>query len=152
MLNLVDETLHQMALFIEMLVILSLLDAVFARRNHGNRFMLKNEGNHSSAIIATVGDHMVADAPRQQSLGLGHVMPLTSGKQKAQRIAQTVDRHVNFGTESAATASQRLRFLSTVFLGAPAAQGWARTTVLSGITFSMSASSLKYSNRSSKTL
>ena len=70
-------------------------------------------------------------------------MPLTRREPDDQRVAQSIYHDVNLGAESAPAPSERLGLLVTVFLAAPAAQGCDRTTVLSGITLSMSASSLK---------
>lgn len=68
---------------------------------------------------------------------------LTVREPDGERVAQTIYYDVNLGAESATAPSERLGLLSAVFLAAPAAHGCARTTVLSGITLSMSASSLK---------
>jgi hypothetical protein len=51
---------------------------------------------------------------------------------------------VDFCAEPAAASPQGLGCLPAVFFGAPAAHGWARTTVLSRIRCSMSGSSTKW--------
>ena len=71
-------------------------------------------------------------------------MTLTSGQCEPKRIAQSVRTYVDFGAESSSAASQCLAFLAAVFFGAPAAQGWARTIVLSISRFSMSGSWAKW--------
>ena len=58
---------------------------------------------------------------------------------------------MNFGTEPAPAPSECLLRLTPFFLAAPAAQGWARTIVLSMMPFSMSGSLLKYANMRSQT-
>ena len=58
-------------------------------------------------------------------------MNLSSCQLKAQRITQSIDAYVDFGAESSSTPAQGLGDLTTVFFEPPAAQGWARTTVLS---------------------
>jgi hypothetical protein len=75
---------------------------------------------------------------------LGDVMPLTGGQDETQRVAQCIGAYMDFGTEPTPAPSKSLLCLSSVFWGAPAAQGWARTTVLSRIRCSMSGSSTKW--------
>ena len=75
-----------------------------------------------------------AGLPRFESF----VMP--AGQDESQGVAQAVHAHVNLGAEPASAPAQGLGRLATVFGGAPAAQGCARTTVLSMIRYSRSAS------------
>ena len=76
-------------------------------------------------------------------MGLGNVMGLSSGQQELQRVAQRVHAHVDLGAETASAPAQGLGFLPPLPGGAPAAQGWARTTVLSMIRCSKSGSPAK---------
>jgi hypothetical protein len=50
---------------------------MFARRNDGNRFMVDNKVDNIVGIIASVGDHVVADTPSQQCFSLRYIMSLT---------------------------------------------------------------------------
>jgi hypothetical protein len=75
-----------------------------------------------------------------QQFRLSDVMDLTSRKRKSQWIAKSIDTYMDFGAEAASTSTNSLGLLSTVFLEAPAAQGWARTTVLSMMRCSISGS------------
>lgn len=143
LLELVDATLDQMALFVLFLVILARLGSVLARRDDRHTPAGFDEGNEGVAVIPSVGNDVVAGQVAQQRFGLGDVMSLTRREPDNQRVAQGIYHDVNLGAESAPAPSERLGRLSTVFWAAPAAQGCARTTVLSGITLSMSASSLK---------
>jgi hypothetical protein len=74
---------------------------------------------------------------------LRDVVLLSSSQDEAQGIAQTIHAHVDLGAEPAAAPAQGLGCLATLFGGAPAAQGWARTTVLSMMRYSISGSSAK---------
>ena len=105
--------------------------------------MVENKGDQIIAIICTISQNILTQLVAQERLALGAIMAFTARQREAQRITQRVRFYVDFGAESAATASQGLGFLSAVFFGAPAAHGWARTTVLSSITFSMSGSLTK---------
>ena len=143
MLELVDATFDQVALLVLLLVIRARLGSVLARRDDCYRPADFDEGNEGIAVIPSVGNDIVAGQVGQQRLGLGDVMALTRREPDDQRVAQGIYQDVNLGAETAPAPSERLGLLSAVFLVAPAAQGCARTTVLSGITLSMSASSLK---------
>ena len=71
-------------------------------------------------------------------------MLLPAGQKKPQRVAQGIYTGVDLGADPAPAASKCLAFLSATFFAAPAAQGWARTTVLSSKIFSISGSVAKY--------
>lgn len=143
MLDLVNEALDQVPLLVEVGVIGTLLAAVFSGWNHWNRFLLKNEVYEAVEIVAAVGNDMVTKTVGQQCFCLREVVSVSAGEENVQWISQCVNDYVNLGAESAPTATERLRLLATLFWGAPAAHGCARTIVLSGMTLSMSASSLK---------
>jgi 16S rRNA G966 N2-methylase RsmD len=64
---------------------------------------------------------------------LRRVALLPSGQAEGQRVAEGVAGSVQLGGEAAARAAKRLL---TFGFFAPAAQAWARTTVLSSITHS----------------
>ena len=91
-------------------------------------------------VISFVGQHLSAGITGDQFLRLGDVVPLPSGQDESQEAAQAVHAHMNLGAEPAPAAAQGLGSLSPVLGGAPAAQGWARTTVLSMMTYSRSGS------------
>ena len=81
---------------------------------------------------------MITGVSSNQFLSLSNIVALASAKPKAQGIAQSVYADVDFGAEPAPAAAQTLGFLAPLFWGAPAAQEWARTMVLSRIRFSIS--------------
>lgn len=143
MLDFIDETLHQVPLFVEMAVIVAGLLAVFARRNDRFDFFIHKHLQKISCIVRAIGDQALKFIICDQCVCLSNVMALPSGQKKTQRVPQSIDIYMNFGAEPTATASEGLGGLTTVFFRAPAAQGCARTTVLSRMTFSISGSPAK---------
>ena len=142
-LDLIEKTLYQMSLLVKMLVILSLFFPVLARRYHRLRFSISDFLQEMVCVIRAISNHALKFIPCDQIFGLSNVMLLSTSQQKAQRVAQSVYVGMDFSAESAPAAPQGLRFLTTFFWGAPAAQGCARTTVLSSSMFSISGSSAK---------
>lgn len=113
-----------MTFLIQMLVVLPLLNAAGMGWNHRKRPTVYNQLKQLIRVVRSVADDIVGgEAVGEQGVCLTHIMPLAAGQQKSQRIAQAIYADVDFGAESAATPSERLRFLPTVFLGAPAAHG-----------------------------
>ena len=91
-------------------------------------------------VISFISQHLLSSVTGDQFLCLGDVVPLPSGQDESQGVAQAVHAHVDLGAEPAPAAAQGLASLSPVFGGAPAAHGCARTTVLSMIRYSRSGS------------
>lgn len=60
MLEFINEAFHQMALAIQILVLLALFFAMRARRNDGARVLRLNLGDKGVRVIALIGDHKVA--------------------------------------------------------------------------------------------
>lgn len=143
MLDFVDKTFDQSPFPIAIRIIVARCFAIFARRDHWNRVMVENKGNQIITIISAIRQDIITQLVAQQRLTLGAIMSFAARQSEAQRIAQGIRFYVDFGAESTTVASQGLGVLSAVFFGAPAAHGWARTTVLSSITFSISGSSTK---------
>ena len=151
MFDLVNEALHQMPLPVKVLIIVPRCLQVGPRWNDRHSTPLQDELEESSGIIPFVPDHMLNFKINHQGLSLGDVMALPRGELEAQGVAQSIQAHVDrfdklttgLGTEPASAASQGLRSLTTLFLEAPPAQGWARTMVLSIMRFSISGSWMK---------
>lgn len=144
MLDFVDEALDQMPLPIGMLIIVAGLVPSGRGRNNRLSFLLFcNELQKMIRIIGRISDQVLKVELGHQVPGLGDVVPLASSQDKAQRIAQPIDTYVDFGAEAASTAPQGLLGLTAFFFGAPAAQGWARITLLSTMIDSISGSSAK---------
>ena len=142
-LDLVDEAFHQMTLPVQMPVIVGGFLAVRAGRNDRSHAPLQNVLAKPLGVIPFVGQYVLASITGDQTLRLGDVVLLPAGQYESQGVAQAVHAHVNLGAEPAAAPAQGLGCLATLFGGAPAAQGCARTTVLSMMRYSISGSSAK---------
>lgn len=123
MLDLVDEALHQMALPIQVRIVLPRAVAVGPGWNHRHRPRPSDHLEEGISVITLVGQDKGASVPSDQCLPLGDVVTLPSGKLEAQGVAQPIHANVDFGAESPSAAAQGLGLLAAPFLGAPAAQG-----------------------------
>ena len=126
-----------------MFIVLSLFLAIFSCRYHRFSLFFSNLLQKSVRIIGTVGNCTLELVICNQLFRLRDVMALAASQKKAQRIAQGIYAGVDFGAEPTSAAPERLGSLPSFFLEAPAAQGWARTTVLSSMMFSISGSLTK---------
>ncbi len=140
MLDFVEETLDQMTLLVQMGVIFPRLFAVLAGWN--DRFCISrcDVVQEFLRIIGSIRNRPLEIEISKQVFGLGDIMALPSGQEKPQRVAQGIYAGMDLGAESAPAASERLACLPTAFFEAPAAQGCARTMVLSTQIFSISGS------------
>ena len=133
----VEETLDEVAVLVPVPVVLALLDPVASRRDD----WLGPEGadlvDEAVGVVALVRDHPLGAEALQQRRGLGDVGLLAGGEQPAHRVAQRVGGRVDFRRQPPAGAPDSLW---TVFFRAPAPCWWTRTTVLSGMNSSRSAS------------
>jgi hypothetical protein len=143
MLDFVEKTLDQMSLFIQMLVIFTLLFAIFSGWDHRFRLFFNNLLQKGFRVIRAIGNRTLEFVACNQLFSLGNIMPLTASQKKAQGIAQSIYAGMDFGAEPTSAASEGLGGLASVFFEAPAAQGCARTTVLSSKIFSISGSPAK---------
>ena len=140
MLDFVDKTFHQMTLSIKPLIIFTQHPGTLVRGNDRFNTTCQQILHKIGGCIATICNQAFKIKAIQQGPGLRDVMALSAGQTQAQGIAQSINCNVNFAAKAAATAPQGL---FSTFFGAPAAQGWARTMVLSIIPFSISGSSAK---------
>ena len=140
MFNFVDEALHQVTLFIKMLIVFAYHLSVRAGWNYGYPSLAENNLEKARCIIGLVSNHILTWIMSNQGLRLGDVMVLAASQLKAQGVAQGIHAQVDFGAEPASAPAQSLGLLTSLFEEAPAAQGWARTTVLSMIRCSRSGS------------
>src|SRR3954464_9599740 len=152
-----EEVLDQVAGLVEVLVVRAQLLAVRLGRDHGRLACLRERLEHSLlGIIGLVGDQRGSGEVGQQSIGTFEVVRLPRREGEAGRVAERVARGgaepggvagrvaggVYLRAQAAAAAPDRL-VAPAAFLGAPALCWWARTTVLSIITYSLSASPAK---------
>ena len=143
MFDLVDETLNQMAFFVEMPIVFPALLAIPARRDDGLCFFVNDHLDEIVSIVRAISNYAIKVVIGDQCICLRDVVSLTAGQKKPHWIAQSIDTHVDLGAESPSAAPKGLFCLPTAFFDAPAAQGCALTTVLSRIRFSMSGSCAK---------
>jgi hypothetical protein len=143
MLDFVEETFDQVTLLVQMVVVFPQFFTVLAGWDHCFCLFLCNQSQEFFRVIRTIGNHPLKIIFNNQVIRLSNIMPLSCGQQKAQRVAQRIYAGMDLGAEPAPAASERLAFLSTTFFDAPAAQGCARTMVLSSKRFSMSGSLAK---------
>lgn len=145
--DLVNEALNEMALLVEMKINRLLMAHVAAIGDDRLGIQGDNLVAQVRRIIAFVGNDegTGAEAPTlfQQDRSLSDVALLGGSQGKGQGVTQAVHFDVDFGAEATAAATEGLRRLPPFCCGAPAAQGWARTVVLSNNRCSMSGSSAK---------
>ena len=146
MLDLVHKTLHQMTFAVQPVIISRGLLTVRARWDNRCGTLFEQDLAKVIGIVASIGNQIFTLKIRDQAFSLRDVVTLPTRQRKSQRIAQRVHRHMDFGGETAPAAPQCLRGLPTVFSDAPAAQGCARTVVLSIIKASISGSLAKWAN------
>ena len=112
-----------MALLVEMFIISPRFSPLGPRRNNHLGFSFQDQPDEIISIIGHIGNQVFKLEALDQCFGLSDLVPLSSGQDQAQRIAQPIDTQMNFGAEPASTVAQGLFSLSPVFFCAPAAQG-----------------------------
>src|SRR3954451_20151493 len=138
-----EEVLDQVAGLVEVLVVRAQLLAVRLGRDHGRLACLRERLEHSLlGIVGLVGDQRGSGEVGQQRVGPLQVVRLPRREGGAGRVAERVDQAVDLRARAAAAAPDRL-VAPAAFWGAPALCWWARTTVLSIIAYSLSASPAK---------
>ena len=131
------EALHQIAVLIQMAIIVSWVGTVTARRYPHLHAHGLDVGHQRIRIVALAADDGLDVQALTQGLGLRHVRHFAVRQEPAQRDAPRIDREMGLGTPPAPRAPACVR---DVFFGAPAACWWARTTVRSMSSASKSAS------------
>jgi hypothetical protein len=116
LLDLVEKTLDQSPFPVAPGIIFAWLLAILARRDNRDRSVIKDKGNQVIAIEGAIPQDVIPDLVTQQRLGLRTLMTFATGQDEAQGITQPIDFGMDFGAKAAATPSQRLRVLPTVFL------------------------------------
>ena len=140
MLDFANETLDQMPLTVQPFIVLAQDFGPLMWWNNRLDATIQQVFDEMVCRIATIGEKTLKIKAFQQMLRLGNVMVLTRSQAETQWVTQSVYCNVDFSGKSTSTASKRLL---AVFFSAPAAQGWARTIVLSIMPCSISGSSTK---------
>src|SRR5579871_4679587 len=121
MLDFADKALNQMPFAVAPIIIFSWLFSVDFRRD--DHFNALGDEFHDKTLccITTVGNQRLKVQVNYHIMRLEDVMALTGGQGQAQRIAQAINCHMNFGAKPASAAPQSLFSLSTVFWGSRSA-------------------------------
>src|SRR5258708_13033264 len=144
MFDLVEESLDQIAIPVDILVVGDDLRSGAGRRDHCLGADLRNAGAKAVGIITLVGEQLVERQPPDQRLGLEDVVHVARGQDETNGIAEPIDAHADLRARAAARTPDLLIFAPPF---APAACWCARTMVASMIKCSKSGSStnaLKY--------
>ena len=97
MLDLVEEALDQIAVFVERGIEGSPLRGCGSARDNGLG-TAGGDGSHGTpTVIALVGQDMICPQPIEQSLDLGDVVALSASQDEAHRVAQSIGRGVDLG-------------------------------------------------------
>ena len=108
LLELVDATFDQVALFVRRVVAVAWVDAALLGRNGGGRMQLfLDVGDGGVGIVASIGQHFLGLLPGQQRDGLRVVARRAAGEDKLQRVAQRIHQHVDLRAEAAARAIEQ---------------------------------------------
>ena len=134
-----EEVLDQMPGIIKRFIISARVLTVAARRDDEALTGLFERQDHAFVgVIGFIGNHDIGLHFGKQDIGAIQIAGLSRRQQEAGRIAQSIDRGMDFGAQPATAAAYSL--VLTPFLRAPALCWWARTMVLSIIAYSLSAS------------
>ena len=138
LLETIEKSFDEVSRLVSMPIDFALGVAVASRRDDGLGAGRLDGFDQSVAVVAFVGDDRAGGYRLDQGRALRDVSDLAGGQNQSNGIAKSVDTGMNFGRQSASRTADRL--IATVFLGAPAACWWARTTVASMNSSSRSAS------------
>jgi hypothetical protein len=101
MLDFIDEAFNQMAFTIQPAIIFTQDLGALVRRDYGFNTTLQQVSNEMGCGVATISDQSLKIKSFQQMLSLSNVMMLTGRQSEAERVAQTIYQHMNFGREAA---------------------------------------------------
>jgi hypothetical protein len=149
LLELVEKALDEVTLFVEVVVVVALFKPIgfgwyYCLSIHG--FYLRY---YRITVVTLVGNHsldlfdLLLTPALQQGFSLGHIVAVSACQGQFDGIAEGIGSSVDFGAEPPFTPPEGFFRLIPPFTAAPE---WARTTVASISTLSMSASPEKCSN------
>ena len=109
LLELAEEILDQVALFVELAIEIARYQTVWSWRDYGG-FAGRGQQVEDPAIgiKSAICDQQVGGHMRQQRISPGQVVRLSRRQQKAQRIAERVDQRMDLAAQTAATAAECL--------------------------------------------
>ena len=108
-LDAVEKAFDQIAALVEMLVEIPRIEPVGARRYNRFAALSLNQFDEGIRVVSLVGHDVQSRLIRDQRSGMLDVGHLASRENDAQRIAQGVDGHVQFGGQSAPRTADLLR-------------------------------------------
>lgn len=103
MLDLVDEAFYQVPLSIQVLIIISLLNAILLWRNHTLDAFGRQRFDQCVCVVAFIGDQCKRLKAFDQASRLWAVVTLACGQHEAQRVAKCINGYMDLGGEAAAT-------------------------------------------------
>jgi hypothetical protein len=110
--DLVDESLDQVSLFVEVLAVRDSLRAGTLRWNDGLSTRVCNGGSKVIGVVALVGEQVFEGKTLDQALCLTDIGDLACRQDEADRIAEGIDGNVDLCAQAAARTPDRLIFAS----------------------------------------
>jgi len=110
MFDLVEESLDQIAIPVDILVVGDDLRSGAGRRDHCLGTDLRNAGAKAVGIITLVGEQLVERQPPDQLLGLNDVIHVARGQDEANGIAEPIHAHADLRGRAAARTPDLLIF------------------------------------------
>ena len=151
LLELVEEALDAVALFVDGSIVAMLMTALRHGRDDRDGAGVEDGIVQPIGIIGTVGEHMARQQTVDQSFGLADIAALSGRADEAHGVAKRFYGGMDLSGQPALGAAQALGIRPPFSLRAPAAWLWARMIVLSIISHSRSASWLNAARISLKT-
>ena len=109
LLELGEEVLDQMACFVEISVVIAGRLPVRLGRDHcGLASSSERHDDPLSGVECLIGDQRVGLHRGQQMIGANEVVSLSTGQEKADWIAESIDQRMDLGAQSAAGSPDRL--------------------------------------------
>lgn len=117
LLDATEETLDQIAIFVEMPIERTRAEPIGTWRDHGLTALRGNLCDEDIRVVPLVGDDEACGLILDQRGGLVDIGDLSARENDPQRIAQGIDGHMQLGGQSAPRAAD---FLNARFFWAPA--------------------------------
>jgi hypothetical protein len=121
LLELVEKSFDDVALFIEHLVVGVLMLAVTPWRDHRLGTDIQDGVHQAVGVIGSIRQHRLRFDAVDEIEPFDHVVFMAGPCQQAARIAQSIGGRGKLGREATPRATQALGFLAPFFFGAPAA-------------------------------
>jgi hypothetical protein len=140
MFEFIKETLDRISFFVQVLIVCPLGFTMTARRDDRLGTLTFNLPEQPTRIVALGGQKGSGAQPFDEFIAPSRIIVLTCSKDQTDRQPQGVRARVDFGAQPAPRPAKTLGIRPPFSLRAPAAYWWARITVESIISHSISAS------------